>query len=223
MKRTKALRTAAATAAAVIVTGLAGTANAADYGVDPGYHAPSVPSSVGTANPAPAPQASSESTNSSAANSAVTKTVTNRAISVALEKNLPIQINSGIAAVKSNALAQLAKKGEGILTFTANRFTARIESSSVTDAKNIDIGLAITKNSARGALILKTRQKGDYGCTVEYSIPLKIYSQAGINLASAAVYRVNRKGVAEFFAPLELDEEGNIIFEVYEGGNYIIL
>ncbi len=225
MKKSKAL---SALMAAIMITGMSAAASAADYGEDPGYVAPVVPSSVGKPNydPAAAAVVRSENTDSNVtvANDSVTKTVTNRAVTVALEKGVPIQISSGIAAVKSNALAQLAKKGEGVLKFTANRFTAEIESSSVIDAKNIDIGLAITKKTDRGALILKTRQKGEYGCTVKYSIPAKIYAQAGVDLATAAVYQVNRRtGRAEFYAPLALDSEGNIVFEIYEGGNYIIL
>ena len=224
MKKSKAL---SALMAAIIITGMAAGASAADYGVDPGYTAPAVPSSVGRpVDPAAAAVVRNENTGSSVtvANESVTKTVTNRAVTVALEKGVPIRISSGIAAVKSNALAQLAKKGAGVLKFTANRFTAEIESSSVIDAKNIDIGLAITKNTSRGALILKTRQKGEYGCTVKYSIPAKIYTQAGVDLATAAVYQVNRRtGLAEFYAPLARDSDGNIVFEIYEGGNYIIL
>lgn len=224
MKKSKAL---SALMAAIMITGMAAAASAADYGNNPGYTAPAVPSSVGRpVDPAAASVVRTENTGSNvtAANDTVTKTVTNRAVTVALEKGVPIRISSGIAAVKSNALAQLAKKGEGVLKFTANRFTAEIESSSVIDAKNIDIGLAITKNTSRGALILKTRQKGEYGCTVKYSIPAKIYTQAGVDLSSAAVYQVNRRtGVAEFYSPLALDSDGNIVFEIYEGGNYIIL
>ncbi|MDE6591494.1 MAG: hypothetical protein K2K57_00320 [Oscillospiraceae bacterium] len=225
MKKSKVL---SALMAAIMITGMAAAASAADYGTDPGYTAPIVPSSVGRPiDPAAAAVVRQDSTDNSSvtvANDTVTKTVTNRAVTVALEKGVPIKISSAVAAVKSNALAQLAKKGEGVLKFTANRFTAEIESSSVIDAKNIDIGLAITKNTDRRALILKTRQKGEYGCTVKYSIPAKIYTQAGVDLAYAAVYQVNRRtGIAEFYAPLELDADGNIVFEVYEGGNYIIL
>lgn len=213
MKKSKALGTLIA---AIMITGAIPAVSAADYGRDPGYTAPSVPSNVG--------KPSDTGSGSTAGTPAKRSDVTMRSVTVALEKGTPVPIYSGKAAVKSNSIAQLAKKEGAVLTFKANRFTAEIASSSVTDPKNIDIGLEITKNTNRGALIIKTKQKGEYGCTVKYSVPAKIYEQAGIDLSTAAVYVVDRRtGLAEFYSLLELDDEGNIAFELYEGGSYIIL
>lgn len=251
MKKSKAL---SALIAAMMITGMAVSVNAADYAVNPGYTPPVVTSPVGkpttpptvadsstppvskgpsgpsnSGRPVDSVSSSSGTQNNNTSSGQPTEqrtasTVTSRAVAVALEKGTPIKIHSAIAAIKSNSLAQLAKVRNGVLKFTANRFTAEIEASSVIDAKNIDIGLAITKNTSHNALILKTRQKGDFGCTVKYSIPLKIYSQAGVDLSKVSLYLINRRtGVAELYSPVEIDKDGNIVFEIYEGGTYVIL
>lgn len=220
MKRAKAL---SAIIAAIMISGTAVSVSAADYGSDPGYTPPPVSSPVG--RPVD-PGAAAAGVSQSSPNMPAVKysEVTSRAITVALETGAAVPIKSGKAAVKSSSLAQLAKKEEAVLRFEANRFTAEIEASSVIDPKNIDIGLNITKNSSRGALIIKTRQRGEYGCTVKYSIPAKIYEQAGVDLSKAAVYVVDRRtGVAVLYSQLDIDEDGNIVFEVFEGGDFIIL
>lgn len=232
MKKTKALSICAA---ALMVSAVAASVGATDYSSDPGYTLPDyTPSTNSTTNnrvgtgesPAPSTDSSSDSSSDSASDTTtkVATTISTSDVSAAIAEGTAITASSTQAAIKSTAIAELASTEGATLTVVTSKFTVTIDSSSVTDAKDIDLGMKITKNSDKGALILSTAQSGEYGCTVKMAIPAKVYEQAGVDLSKAAVYVVDPEtGKAVKYADLELDEDGNIILEIVEGGKYIIL
>ncbi len=218
MKMTKAISIASA---AVLAASMAVSVSAADYADTPNYILPEVQLNPGGADGStPAP--STDNAASSSSSAAVSTVVSENNVERAIANSKPVKVSYKEAAIKSNAIAALAKKADAVLKVETKRYTMEIASDSVTEAKDIDLGIKITKNSKKGALILKTNQKGEYGCTIKMSIPAKIYEQSGVDLDKASVYIV-KDGKAVKLGAVELDDNGNIILEISEGGQIIIL
>lgn len=220
MKKSKVM---SIVAAAVLASCTAVSVNAMDYGV-----ANPIVTRPGNTNatPAPANPESSSSGSSSTGSSAAKETtvVSTNSVARAAATGKAIKASANNAEVKSNAVAALAKVEGGTLNVKTSRFSVSIAADSVTEVKDINLGIKMTKSSKAGALILKTVQKGEYGCTLKMSIPSKIYSQAGVDLDSAMVYVVDPETKkATPFCEIEVDDNGNITFDITDGGNYIIL
>lgn len=215
MKKSKVM---SIVAAAVLASCTAVSVNAMDYGV-----ANPLVTRPGNTNASPAPaNPGSSSTGSSAAKAPTV--VNSRSVAKAAATGKPIKASASNAEVKSNAVAALAKVEGGTLNVKTSRFSVSIAAESVTETKDINLGIKMTKSSKAGALILKTVQKGEYGCTLKMSVPSKIYEQAGVDLDSAMVYVVDPETkMATPFCEIEVDADGNITFDITDGGNYIIL
>lgn len=216
MKKAKAM---SIFAAALLASSMAVSVNAADYAEDPGYTLPETGYKTGTTGETPAPASSSTGTSSTA--KAVT-TVSTKSVEKAIANGTTITASYTKAAVKASAMAALAKSEDATLKISTKRYGIEIASSSVTEAKDVDFGIKITKNSKKGALILRTNQTDSYGCTVKLSLPAKVYDQAGVDIENAAIYQIV-DGKAVKVADVEVDEDGNIVFEITDGGTYVIL
>ena len=223
MKKSKVM---SIVAAAVLASCTSVSVNAMDYGV-----ANPIVTRPGNTNATPAPSntpssGSSSGTSSSGSSSQgkAATVVNSRSVAKAAATGKPITASASNAEVKSNAVAALAKVEGGTLNVKTSRFSVSIAAESVTETKDINLGIKMTKSSKAGALILKTVQKGEYGCTLKMSVPSKIYEQAGVDLDSAMVYVVDPETkMATPFCEIEVDADGNITFEITDGGNYIIL
>lgn len=216
MKKSKVM---SIVAAAVLASCTAVSVNAMDYGVvNPIVTRP------GNTNATPAPANPGSSSSGSSSTGKETTVVSTNSVARAAATGKAIKASANNAEVKSNAIAALAKVEGGVLNVKTSRFTVSIAADSVTDVKDINLGIKMTKSSKAGALILKTVQKGEYGCTLKIAIPAKIYEQAGLDLSSAMVYVVDPSTKkATIFSEFAVDDNGNLTFEITEGGNYIIL
>lgn len=218
MKKTKAM---SVFAAALLASSMVVSVSAADYVDDPGYILPDINGNK-TGNTGATPSTSATAESGSAAKE--TTVISESSVEKAIADSKPIVASYKDAVVKSTAVAALAKAEDAVLTVVTKRYTVEIESSSVTEAKDVNLAMKFTKDSKKGALIIKTEQKGDFGCTVKMSVPSKVYEQAGVDLSKAAVYKIDSKTKkAVKVADIELDEDGNILFEITDGGNYVIL
>ncbi len=227
MKKTKALSIALA---ALTVSAVAASVSAADYYVDPGYELPDVSEGEQykegntNASPAPTPGTGSSEGSTSASKAKPSTTLSNVAVDRAINSGKAVKASYQKAAIKSSSMAALAKKADSVLKVETARYSISIKGDSVTDAKNIDLGMKITKDSGKGALIIRTAQAGSYGCTVSMSVPAKIYEQAGVDLSKAAIYSINvETGEVVKLQDVEVDADGNIVFDITDGGTYVIL
>ncbi len=228
MKKTKAM---GILSAAVLTVSMAATVNAADYAVKPDYtlpkHEPIVSAPVTTPS-------ASEETSSSVYTSmtemynisfkSVATTISDSSVKSAINRGKPIVASYDRANVKRSAVAELAGSTGSVLTVVTKRYAVEIAADSVTDAKDISLAMKITKDSNKGALIIRTQQKGSFGCTVSMSVPAKIYAQAGVDLDSAAVYKIiDGTKTAVKVCDIGIDSNGNITFDITDGGSYVIL
>lgn len=214
MKKSKVI---SVLAAAVLASSAAVSVSAVDYGV--ALPLVTRPGSTGE-TPAPSTTVSADGTTTTVAAHENT-VVSANSVARAAASGKAISASYSDAAVKSNAIAALAKVDGGVLNVKTKRFTVSISADSITEVKDINLGMKITKNSKKGALILRTKQKGSYGCTVEMAIPAKIYEQAGVDLDKAQVYTIN-DGKAEVYSDVQVSN-GDIVFDITDGGTYIIL
>ncbi len=218
-------------AAAAIAASMSASVFATDYSSDPQYPLPSYGgSSENHSRPMPGgeknnPNVKIERPAAEGTDlSNPTKLITKDDVLDAIESDSPIYASYESATVKSNAMAALARTKFGKLTVITKRYTATIDSESVTEAKDIDLGMSITKVSKRGAMIVRTNQAGSFGCTVNVTVSSKYYSQCGVDLNSAHTYYIDTatKDVVDMGA-VKLDSEGNILISMVNGGKYIVM
>ena len=203
--------------AAVIAASMAVTVSAADYSSNPGYSLPPSKPSVSVNNN------DSKKPKPGTALSNPLEVMSKKDIAVAVAKGEPVYASYETAQLKANAVAMLAGKDGGTLTVVTKRYTAVIDGDSVTDAKDISLAIKMTKSTEQGAMILRTAQQGEFGCTVELHISAKYYSQCDIDLGSAHVYYVDENKNVIDMGAVEFDNDGNIVFEMSEGGKFIIM
>lgn len=218
MKKSQAM---SALAAVLAVSAMAASVSAADYAQDPSFVLPDIGGfKAGNASESPAPSADSSSSTSAK----VSTVISDRSVTQAIKKGTTIKASYKQASIKASAVATLAKTEGAVLKLSTARYNISISADSVTDAKDIDLGMKITKDSKKGALIIRTNQSGDYGCTVTMSVPAKIYEQAGVDLSKAAVYSIDTasKTVVKI-SDVEVDGDGNIVIDLTAGGTYVIL
>lgn len=200
--------------AAVIAASMAVSVSAADYSKDPGYTPPAVPSApAGKDNTPPAGSALANPFN----------LIEKKDIRAAVAKGEPVYASYETAQLKANAVNMLTGKDGGVLTVVTKRYTAVIDGSSVTEAKDISLAIKMTKAEAQGAMILRTEQKGSFGCTVDIHIPAKYYTQCGIDLKKAHVYYVDADKNVNDMGAIVFDDDGNIVVSMTDGGKYIIM
>ena len=201
------------TLAAVIAASMAVSVSASDYSENPGYIAPpAVPS-------APVNNSSPEGSTPANPLSIIEK----KDIRAAVAKGKPVYASYETAQLKANAMNMLAGKDGGVLTVITKRYTAVIDGDSVTKAKDISLAIKMTKAVEQGAMVLRTEQKGSFGCTVDIHIAAKYYTQCGIDLKNAHVYYVDTDKNVNDMGALVFDDEGNIVVSMTEGGKYIIM
>lgn len=214
-------------AAFVMASSACAAVAAADYVFTPTYDLP--PRIEYDLPPAkPVAPGSNNNTNSSIANiegfspSKPINVADKEAVSRSLRLNKPLYASYEKAQIKSNALAYLARKKNKSLKVITKRYSVTIDGSTVTEAKDIDLGIQMTKKTEVGAMILRTSQKGSYGCTLSLTIEPKYYKQCGISVSDAHLYYVEGSTVSDMGA-VQLDKNGNINFSIKKGGKYIIL
>lgn len=218
MKKTKAM---SIFAAALMVTSIAASVSAADYAEDPGFLLPDVTPGFKTGNTGATPVTSGSASESAAAK--VATAINSRSITAAIKRGTAVKASYKKADIKAAAMAALAK-AKGVLKVTTARYDVEIDAASITEATDIDLAIKITKDSSKGALILRTAQAGSYGCTVKVCIPAKIYDQAGVDVSEASVYCIDTASKsAEKLGAVEVDGDGNIVLELTEGGTLVIL
>ncbi|MBP1547938.1 MAG: hypothetical protein J6A37_15250 [Oscillospiraceae bacterium] len=203
--------------AAVIAASMAVTVSAADYSSNPGYSLPPAKPSVSVNNN----ESNGEKPGTALSNPY--EVMSKRDISVAVAKGEPVYASYETAQLKANAVALLAGRDGGTLTVVTKRYTAVIDGDSVTDAKDISLAVKMTKSTEQGAMILRTAQQGEFGCTVELHISAKYYSQCEIDLGSAHVYYVDENKNVVDMGAVEFDNDGNIVVSMNAGGKFIIM
>lgn len=200
-------------AAAVLAASAAASVSAADYSSNPNYSLPPAKPSAGTSSAAPA----------GSSLSAPFEIMGKRDIRTAVAKGEPVYASYETAQIKASAMALLAGRDGGVLTVVTKRYTAVIDGRSVTDAKDISLAIKMTKAVEQGAMVLRTEQQGDFGCTVDIHISSKYYSQCGIDLKTAHVFYVDDEKNVNDMGEISFDDDGNIVVSMTEGGKYIIM
>lgn len=208
-----------AAAALALTVSMAASAAATDYAANPSYPLPPAVPSAPSGTAAPVSTSSSAGTALSNPASLIDKQMVSRA----LRTNSPVYASYTDAGIKANALASLALKKDSVLTVITKRYTAVIKGESVTKAKDISLAIKMTKSSDHGALILRTEQKGDFGCTADIYISSKYYSQCGVDLKNAHVYFIDDNKKVNDLGGIVLDDDGNIVVSMTSGGKYIIM
>lgn len=201
--------------AAVMTASMAASVSAADYSKNPCYTLPPTTTSAPVNNNTTSPAGTSLSN--------PLEVIEKKNIRAAVAKGEPVYASYETAQLKANAMAMLAGKDGGILTVVTKRYTAVIDGKSVTKAKDISLAIKMTKSEAQGAMILRTEQKGSFGCTVDIHISAKYYTQCGIDLKNAHVYYVDDDKNVNDMGALNFDDEGNIVVSMTDGGKYIIM
>lgn len=221
-----------AVCAAVLAASLGVSAFAADYSVAPSYPAPpSVGSSSGsgssnnydpTATPARSDTSPEAAVGGSLSNPA--ELITKEYIEKNAEKGTPVYASYENAVVKANAMASLARTVLGKLNVVTKRYTAVINANTVTEAKDVNLAITMTKSVKYGALFINTVQEGSFGCTVELHIPAKCYTQAKINLSEAHIYYYDETSrTAVDLGEIDFDDDGYIVVSMTDGGRYVIM
>lgn len=219
-----------AVTAIILTVAMAASAGAADYVNPPQYTLPSAPAAPSAPSKPSAPanptmpndykKPPAKGTDISNPHTVLTK----NNVADAIADGEAVYASYEQADIKSNAIAALARTNLGQLKVITKRYTATIDSSSVTEAKDISLAVKMTKNTKRGAMILRTEQEGEFGCTVTLTISAKYYSQCGVDLNKANVYYIDpvTKKVTNL-GKVQLDSEGNISLSMTTGGKYIIM
>ncbi len=209
-------------AAILLTCALTVSAGAADYSSNPNYSLPD-PNANTSGRPDPTlkieklPEAGT-----SLKNPAVL--ITKENVVNAIENDEPIYASYETAELKSNALAALARTNLGRLTVITKRYTVTIDADSVTEAKDISLAMNITKNTKHKAMIIRTEQEDSFGCTLNVTFEAKYYSQCGVDLNTAHVYRIDpsTKEVQDT-GKVRLDSEGRIEITMTSGGKYVVM
>ncbi len=217
MKKAVSILTAAALAASMAVS-----VSALDYGKKPDYKLP--PNTkygnnsiqVDKAEPKLPPVGTSLEN----PETVIDKNVINNAI----ENDSSIYASYEEAVLKANALAALARTRLSKVTIITKRYTAEIDSESITEAKDISIAAKMSKSTKRRALIFDTEHEGSFGCTVNFIIGSKYYSQCDVDLNNAHVYYViEEENLVIDMGSITLNSTGNIVLSLTQGGKYIIM
>ncbi|MCI7768073.1 MAG: hypothetical protein MSJ26_08885 [Oscillospiraceae bacterium] len=205
-------------AAVLIAASMAASAGAADYSSDPAYPAPpsnpTAPSGNNDSLYTPAPGKDPENPIS---------VVDKSSVSNALRSNSPIYASYEDAGLRADGLALLANREGSVLTVETKRYTAVIRGETVTEAKDISLAIKMTKSTDRGALILRTEQQGEFGCTADIIISPKYYNQCGVDLTKAHLYFIDENKQVNDMGKIILDDDGNIVISMTVGGKYIVM
>ena len=209
-------------AAILLTCALAASAGAADYSNNPNYPLPGNDSNT-SSRPDPTQKIERlPEQGTSLKNPA--ELITKESVANAIENDEPIYASYETAKVKSNAMAALARTNLGRLTVITKRYTVTIDADTVTEAKDISLAMNITKNTKRGAMIIRTEQEGSFGCTLNVTFEAKYYSQCGVDLNTAHVYRIDPETKkVEDMGKVHLDSQGRIEISMTEGGKYIVV
>ncbi|MGN0666043.1 MAG: hypothetical protein ACI4KF_05905 [Huintestinicola sp.] len=217
--------------AAIMALTLSMGVYAADYNTDPGYDRPLIPSQPekpsysGSFNAASSP--GSTESNSGPKGSSMenpTELISGRFAESAIESGDPIYASYKQAVVKSSIMGKLARTYGGVLNVITKRYSIDIKASSVTEAKDIDLGMTLTKNTKYGALFIKTAQEGSYGCTLNMRVAPKYFNQAKVDIKKAHLYYiVPEKNSLVDLGEIVLDDNANIVVTMSVGGKYVIM
>lgn len=215
--------------------------------VIPGFGGSAPTGQQGTLTPSITPS-SSGSSSGTGSNASVATVISDRTVTAAIKRGTAIRASYNKAFLKASSMAALAKSKGAVLKIATARYNIEIDADSVTEAKDIDLAMRFTRyckdkdtnkvcsyckergiddkcdRCKRSALIIRTAQSGDYGCTVRMSIPSKIYKQTCLDESKASVYKINSKTKKYVkVSDIEIDKNGNIVFEITDGGTYVIL
>lgn len=209
-------------AAILLTCALAVSAGAADYSGNPNYSLPD-PNANTSGRPDPTQKIERlPEQGTSLKNPA--ELITKESVAKAIKNDEPIYASYETAEVKANAIAVLARTNLCRLTVITKRYTVTIDADSVTEAKDISLAMNVTKNTKRGAMIINTEQEGSFGCTLNVTFEAKYYSQCGVDLNTAHVYRVDPETKkVEDMGKVQLDSQGRIEISMTTGGKYIVM
>lgn len=220
-------------AASLIISSVAASVNAADYAVKPEYSLPVVkpstvvPSIVTTVTPAPQkkPQVLTPMEQQFGVSfENKLNVIEDSNVISAIENNQAIAASYKSAVVKASAVAALGNSIDSELRVVTKRYVVEIASDTVFEAKDINLSMSISKDSSKRALVIRTAQKDSFGCVVKMIIPKSIYKQSNLDEEESVIYRINpTTGKAVRITDIQYDSDGNIVFDMYEGGSYIIL
>ena len=205
-------------AAAAMAVSMAASAGAADYSAPPSYPLP--PSTPST------PSAPASTVNQPAAGTTPENPVSvidKRGVSSALRSNSPIYASYRDAGLRADAMSLLANREGSVLRVETKRYTVVIRGETVTKPQDISLAIKMTKSTKQGAMILRTEQQGEFGCTADIIISAKYYTQCGIDLNNAHVYFVDEDKQVNDMGEIVIDKDGNIVVSMTEGGKYIIM
>lgn len=203
-------------AAAVMAASAAASAGAADYSTDPAYPAPPSNTLSSSDNSAYAPAQGKDPSNP-------VSVIDKSGVSNALRSNSPIYASYEDAGLRADAVALLAKREGSVLRVETKRYTAVIRGETVTDAKDISLAIKMTKSTEQGAMILRTEQKGEFGCTADIIISPKYYTQCGVDLKKAHLYFIDENKQVNDMGKITVDKDGNIVISMTVGGKYIVM
>lgn len=217
--------------AAVLSTAMAASVSATDYGNTPSYPLPPSSSTPSGLRPAGTPY-----TNVTRDPNAVTLSrpgkgldnpltlVTKKYVTDAVAKDQPIYASYENAEIKSNAMAVLARTRFGVLKVITRRYSVTINSESITELKDINLAMDITKNSKYGAMIIRTKQEGSFGCQVGMAVAPKYYLQCGVDLTKAHVYYVDPDtNMVHDMGGVKINENAEVLINMTSGGKYIVM
>lgn len=218
MKKLNAKFIASAALAAVVAASAAVSAGAADYYTAPSYD----PANVVITDRSSASTSDSSTSTTPAANTSDEK-----------EATVPAEDVKAIdGTVKESDIAAIAKSGE-TATFEQTSgditYTVTIDGDSVTDAKDIKLGMDITVASdsyagvevPAGAIIIAPEQKGDFGMTLEITIPASALKDIDVDLAE--LYYISDDGEVTLVpGGLSVNDDGSVTIAISHASAYVI-
>ena len=189
--------------AAVVTSFATVMASAVDYTDDPGYTTPETPAEV----------------------------VTEENIAAALEQEEPVvYVTTESVTVKEDAIGAIANS-EKPVTFVSETYSVTVDPAKITEVKAINLAMDITATEEEdtvdgvavpaGAIVIAPAQTGDFGMTLEVTIPAA--SLANIDTEKAVLYYVADDGsVTKMEDALSFDEDGNAIISISHASKYVI-
>lgn len=187
---------------AVMASAATVTASAVDYTEDPGY-TPEKPAEV----------------------------VTEETISAVLKQEEPVvYIETKTATVKEDAIGAIAKS-EKPVTFEAPDYSITVDPAKITEVKAINLAMTITATEEKAdvdgvavpanAVVIAPAQKGEFGMTLEVTVPAK--SIGNIDKTKAALYYIADNGtVTKMKDALTFDKDGNAVISISHASKYVV-
>lgn len=202
-------------------------ASAVDYGVDPDYNEPS--------NPTVQPETPDDSVVVGSAEEPV-ETVTEETISSAIDAvvadsnatSVTIYVGEEEATITEAAIGEIAKN-DVVVTLKSESCTVTIDPALITEVKDIDLAMNVFTaeddvegvSVPKGAIVIAPAQKGDFGMTVEVTVPAETVK--ALSTDTVFFYYISDNGEIEDLSDkITVNEDGSISVAISHASQYVV-